>query len=268
MTQIHHNVLTPDEIQTLLDWFNSNDRLVDDRLDVRSKTPDWNSDTWPRHLVKKVLDQVLTDPYRVEVVLFYGSRISFKLHTDSGNGDGEPLYKNVIIPLLVEGPATTVIFDNYWSGPHTRFGKTPQSPFVYSLPDRHGNLQHIADIRILLKQCCEHPHTVDAFVVDDEFINNLRRLVDIRSGQQGRVPDGFQTDYTNVTNYDPSLQFDAKLHEQYLSHVPIENLHGLTLDTVAEWHPGQAITFDRGQLHCAGNGHKFKIGISIFTYRY
>jgi len=266
MTQIHDHVLTDSEIQILLDWFNTPDELVDDRMDVRSKTPSWNTLGWPQYLVKKALDQVLEESYRVEVVLFYGSRISFKLHTDSGNGDNLPLYKNVIIPLLVEGPAATVIFDNYWHGPHTRFGKIAPSPFAYSLPDRYGNLQHIDDIRLLLEQCCTQPNTVDNFVVDTEFVNNLKRLVDIRSGVGARAPDGYVSDYTNISNYLPTNKFDTILHQQYLSHIPIENLHGLTVEKVAEWKPGQVITFDRGQLHSASNGHKFKIGISIFTY--
>jgi hypothetical protein len=267
MVEIFDNVLTQDELQVLLDFYRANDHLVDDRLDVRSKKPDWNSSAWPGHLVKKVLDQVLHDSYRVEVVLFYGSRISFRLHVDSGNNNGEILYKNILIPLHVEGPATTVVFDNYWYGPHCRFGKIALSPFAYSLPDQNGQLLFVEDIRILLDQCQTHPELVQNFIVDDKFVATLQRIIDIRSGVDGPAPDTYISDYSKIKNYQPDLEFDKNLHKTYLNHLPIENLHGLTIEKIIEWKPGQAAIFDRNQIHCAGSGHTFKVGISIFTYR-
>ena len=267
MTEIYDNVLDFNEIQTLLDWFNINDTLVDDRMDVRSKKPDWNLQSWPQSLVEKALDHVLDYPYQVEVVLFYGSRISFKLHADSGNGDGQQLYKNVLIPLYTEGPATTVVFDNYWYGPHTRFGKMPVSPFAYNLPGKNGNLEFVEDIRVLLEQCCHSPELVDKFLVNDDFVESLQKIVDLRSGIGAREPDGWVTDYSHIKNYQSDVEFDKDLHKKYFDHLPIENLHGLTVEKIVKWQPGQVATFDRNQLHCAGSGHQYKVGISIFTYR-
>jgi hypothetical protein len=163
MVKVFDNVLTPAEIKTLLNYYYKEDSLVDDRIDVRSKVPKWEDTEWPGHLVKRVLDQVLQDDYSVEVVLFYGSKISFRLHVDSGEGDGRTLFKNVLIPLYAEGPASTVLFDNYWNGPHTRFGRTPVSPFAYNLPGHDGKLKSIADIRVLLEQCKQDPDRVQDF---------------------------------------------------------------------------------------------------------
>jgi hypothetical protein len=267
MVEIFDNVLTPAEIKTLLGYYYKEDCFVDDRLDVRSKTPNWTDTEWPGHLVKQVLDQVLQDDYSVEVVLFYGSRISFKLHVDSGNGDDRPLFKNVLIPLHTEGPASTVLFDNYWSGPHTRFGRIPVSPFAYSLPGHDGKLKSIADIRVFLEQCKQEPNKVTDFKVTDEFVTALEHIVIARSSNT-RPPDDYITDYKDVVNYRSDTKFDSQLHKQHLNHIPIENLHGLTIDQVIPWQVGQAYTFDRNQLHAAGAGHDFKIGISIFTYCY
>jgi hypothetical protein len=74
------------------------------------------------------------------------------------------------------------------------------------------------------------------------------------------------TDYKDITNYQPNAKFDPVIYSQYLSHNPIENLHGLSLDQVVPWVLGQAFTWDRTQLHCAGSGHSYKVGITIFTY--
>ena len=268
MLNTFDNVVTAEEIKILLDFYHREDDLVDDRLDVRSKNPVWNIDNWPQDIVKRVLDQVLPEPYRVEVSLFFGSRISFRLHTDSGDGDGQRPYKNVLIPLHTEGPASTVLFDNYWNGPHMRFGRVEDSPWLYRLPNRLGQMQLIPDVRQLLDQCHSSPESIVDFDVDAEFIHALEHIVTVRSHGAGKPPDDYVTDYSKIVNYKPNSKFDANLHQQYLKHIPIENLHGLTVDQVIPWQLGQAITFDRNQLHAAGSGHEFKIGISIFTYRY
>lgn len=74
------------------------------------------------------------------------------------------------------------------------------------------------------------------------------------------------TDYTSIVNYNDQ-PFDTNIYQKYLTHIPYENLHGLTVDTIATWQEGDVIVFDRNQLHCASNEHDRKIGISVFTNR-
>ena len=82
--------------------------------------------------------------------------------------------------------------------------------------------------------------------------------------QQLSSKDQRITDYSEIVNYN-NQPFDRSIYEQYLTHIPYENLHGLTVDTIATWTVGDVIVFDRRQLHCASNEHDRKIGISIFT---
>jgi hypothetical protein len=267
VVEVFDNVITPEEIQILLDYYYQDDPRVDDRLDVRSKTLHWHDTDWPKQIIKRVLDQVLGNEYAVEVVLFYGSKISFKLHVDSGDGDGRPLLKNILIPLHIEGPASTVLFDNYWYGPHVRFGHTPISPFAYSLPDRTGQLHSFNDIRKFLDLCKLNPEQVPLFDITDDFISALEHIVKMRSSNT-KPPDNYVTGYSNIINYKPEIKFDPEIHKQFLSHISIEDLHGLTFSKLVPWQLGQVITFDRNQIHSAGSGHDFKIGISIFTYGY
>lgn len=76
------------------------------------------------------------------------------------------------------------------------------------------------------------------------------------------------TDYSNIINY-TDKPFDKETHEKYLSHIPYEALHGLTVEKVIPWVPGNAIIFDMGRIHSASNfvaeGISHKIGFSIFT---
>jgi len=76
------------------------------------------------------------------------------------------------------------------------------------------------------------------------------------------------TDYTDIINY-TDKPFDTHVWNSYLSHIPYESLHGLTVEKVVEWVPGDAIVFDTGKIHCGANfikqGITTKTGLSIFT---
>jgi len=76
------------------------------------------------------------------------------------------------------------------------------------------------------------------------------------------------TDYSSLTNYTDE-PFNKQFYNEYLTHVPYESLHGLTVESVIRWQPGDAITFDMGKLHSSANFKKheidYKIGYSIFT---
>ena len=267
MVKVYPDLVLPEQVQLFLDYMSIDDNCTDARPDVRSKNPRWNIDKFPQQQIKSILDQVLDQPYRVETVLFNDSRISFKLHADTGAGAAqEKIYKNVLIPLWFDGPASTVIFDNHWYGPNSRFGRKPISPFFYNLPNAAGQMQPVEDIRLLLEQCKNNPGGVKYFTVDQQFINELESLVVKRSNTNKDFKvDGFVTDYNLISNYNPDMEFDAETHKKYLKHIPIENLHGLSVDSIVEWQVGSVITFDRSQIHCAGYGHTRKIGITFFV---
>lgn len=87
-----------------------------------------------------------------------------------------------------------------------------------------------------------------------------------------KVPESYYnkvlTDYSDIINY-TDKPFDLNTWNKYLSHVPYDSLHGLTVESIVRWQPGDAITFDMGKLHSASNflnqGIEYKIGYSIFT---
>jgi hypothetical protein len=263
MVEVLENIVTLEQIKELRAYMDTTDHTTDVRPDVRSNCPVWDQDQFPQATIKTILDQALSTQYTPETVLFYDSRISFRLHVDSSDGHRD-LYKNVLIPLWNDGYAGTVVFDNYWSGPSTRFSRTNASPFRYNLPDRFGKFVWVEDIRVLLEQCQTQPNTVTEFDVTDKFIADLEHLVKVRSVTSAGTADQRTSDYSQIINYKPGEQFDPEIHAQYISHIPIEDLHGLTVERVVEWQPGAVIVFDRNQLHCAASGHNQKIGVSIF----
>ena len=58
---------------------------------------------------------------------------------------------------------------------------------------------------------------------------------------------------------------------EYFTHLKPKWLEGLSLHSVIDWVPGQAVIFDSVRLHCASDfrqlGIKSKLGLSIFTKR-
>lgn len=66
-----------------------------------------------------------------------------------------------------------------------------------------------------------------------------------------------------------TTQIDQQVKETYFSHLRNSWLTGLSVNSIINWVPGDAIVFDTVRLHCASNfikqGIKSKLGLSIFT---
>jgi len=73
-------------------------------------------------------------------------------------------------------------------------------------------------------------------------------------------------EYDNVTGLTDNILIDK---ENYFTHLNPQWLEGLSLNSVQDWIPGNAIIFDSVRLHCASDFRnlkiKSKLGISIFT---
>lgn len=275
------NVLSESDIKILLDYVAVDDDRTDHRPDVRSKHPRWGIDSWPEDVVKSAMDQVILKKYRVEDVTFHDSKIGLKIHTDHGSAKGIT-GKTCLFTLFAEPMAHTVYFKNNWPlncDPITGvfFTRTLWTPFSYSLENKHGKMVNVSDLRTLLNQCQIAPADVVDFDVTDKFVALLKSTVHKRSlpyltkanqnkktGYQQPAPR--HNDYTTLTHYEADGMFDETVHLEYLSHVPIQDLHGLVVENVLEWQPGSVIVHDRDQLHCSSSRHTRKIFITVFYH--
>jgi len=267
MINIHDKVLDNFQIKILLDYFNSDDDTVDARPDVRSKHPIWNKSIWPENIIKQVLDNILDYEYIVEEIVFFQSKISYSLHVDSGKSDLSRNGHVIIFPLALNGIGTTALFNNFWNKDSVRFSKVPLEPFEYNLPNKFGSFTYVKDLRKLLTECVNNPCSVNDFKVTAEFISTLEYLIDARQDKKTSKVDGRCYDYTDMINWKTDIKFDKTIHQQHLTHIPIETLHGLTLNSIVYWNLGDCFSFERTRIHCAGSGHKEKTGLTIFTQR-
>lgn len=262
--EIIQDIISKKEIKKLLDYNDIHDYRTDRRPDVISKHPRWNVDEWPQQIIKDILDKLLDYDYEVEEVIFNTSKISFRLHADSGYSNRDRKGHAVLIPLRTEGPSHTVFFDAHWHGNSTKFSKVEISPFQYTLPNKDNKWVKIADIRQLLYDLENTPYKVAEFEATSDFINEIRQLVKARSNNAISKVDNRCYDYSDIENYDPKYVIDKIVYNRYLSHIDFETLKGLKIDKIAEWNIGNAIKFPRTQLHCASSSHKQKTGITIF----
>jgi len=61
-------------------------------------------------------------------------------------------------------------------------------------------------------------------------------------------------------------EFDKKIHQEYLSHIDINNLKGLKIELIYTWKVGETLIMDRSHIHCASTRIKEKkLGLTTFT---
>jgi hypothetical protein len=254
------NLLTESEINELLEYHSIVDDRTDSRPDVVSKHPKWDIDIWPQDTVRRILDNVLDDPYIVDEVIFNQSKISFRLHVDSGHSVEEKNGWAIIVPLKVTGVAHTVFFDNFWHGPSTKFSKRQILPFEYQLQNKNNEWQYVEDVRNLRQDI------LDGLVTNFNItVKELDYIISARQNQKISKVDNRCYNYTDVINYNEDLKFDTEIHQKYLNHLEIETVDGLTIHDIVEWVPSDVIVFERSRLHCASSCHNEKIGITIFV---
>jgi hypothetical protein len=276
----YKNILTNDQVKILLDYLYVKDDRYDERPDVISKHPLWNQSDWPQKIIEDALNKIFPNGYTVGEISIIKGKISLKPHSDWLNG-----YYTVIFALDFDPEAHTIFFKNTVpqqpnsEHPAVFLQKTKWTPFQYNLPNKNGEFVYVDDIRDLLNQAIDNPESLSEFDVNNDFINELRSLIKKRSS--GRLEHNEQNDETGyvqctpriqdyaswVTGYDENAKFPTDIHEKYLAHVNIEDLHGLFVDKIVDWSVGTAFAFHGAQVHSASSAHNTKTFMTVFLRR-
>jgi len=281
MAQYIKHILTETDIKVLRDYLTIDDDRCDHRPDVRSKHPRWDDDQWPQHIIQAAMDKLTSGKYVVQDVVFFDSKVGLKIHTDHGSPPGVT-GKTMLFTLFAEPVAHTVYFKNTWlqnNDPITGvcFTRSPWNPYTYRLENKQGNIVEVNDLRDLLTQCLTEPDKVTEFTVTEKFIKLLESTIYKRSLPylQKEVQDretGYQqpaprhSDYSMLTHFDVNKKFDEKIRQEFISHIPIEDLHGLEIEHIIEWEPGAVIVHNRDQLHCSSSTHARKMFVTVFYH--
>lgn len=244
------------------EFLNRQDKYVDDRGDTYDKLMRPGMPDWPENELRSVLDRIMPGPYEIENADFVRSRYHTRLHTDSDNGDQKRLFKNVIIPIEVDTFAATAVFENCWPGPAAKFTRIVPPQYEYQLTDIHGEVVYIEDIRLLYNAMSVTTKSTVEYQ-GHMFDNVTEWLADLIAKRHQVIPR--ISDYTGISGI-TQAEFPPDFHREYLSHIPIENLHGLQVPRIMEWRVGDAITFDRQCLHSGTSKDTIKSMVAVFTY--
>lgn len=272
MVQVFEDALDSRALRELCQYFRLEDEDRDVRPDVISKSPDPDTDSWPGYHVRHTLNDILEHAYHIEEALFHQSWTRYSLHADTARGlDQQPLYKAVLFPLTISGTAGTTFFKNHWHGPSAKFTKASYNKWQYSLPNRHGGVTLVDDLRELRSRAVNKDHLLTQdFVLDQTFLDTLDHLIMVRDNKnQDNSPRTaprhvWISDYSTVHGANDQ-DFPEDLRQSYCQHITSEDLRGLTFDQYVPWQVGSAIVFDRTQIHCTGNGDLGKLGLTVFT---
>lgn len=268
MVRIVDNALSGTEVSALLDWFHgiSDGELPDDRGYYKVKNPSRNDSHFPQQLDEIISRFIDYDhDYDGSIWACQSMDWAIRLHADVGP-DIEHWGNVILIPLHVQSKAQTVFFDNHYIGTEGGFfTKQDATPYSLSLKDCHGHWTFVRDIRLLDHLASKGNDLIRlhgrTFTNDDSF----RKI--IKSRLKIDFTADMITDYSCISNWQAGRAFDKDVWQQYVRHVPIEDLDGLVIDKIVKWKPGQAYVFDRSQLHCASSNHSSKIGITIWINR-
>tara|TARA_R100000152_G_C6767311_1_gene192487 strand:- start:166 stop:1035 length:870 start_codon:yes stop_codon:yes gene_type:complete len=240
-------------------------RLVD-RDDSRKTKLDWQSET--RKMITDKIENLFPNQIRNGDLTahFIKSRFPLRIHADMGRDPSLIPYKNILIPLYVRGAPTTytVLFKQKWYGESSLFSKDSDiSSGDYFFKDANGKFVYIKDANELLTQLKFNLNKVvnfcgGEFFASEDTIGEIEALL-----KQARYSKRTNKHITN------NVPFNKNHYEKYLSHQPYEDLQGLEIDRIIEWHPGDVITFDRSTIHCASNflkeGVTEKLAVAMFT---
>ena len=74
------------------------------------------------------------------------------------------------------------------------------------------------------------------------------------------------SEYNDIANISQE-PFDKLKYEQWLTHIPYEDLNGFEIAEIHPWKIGSAIVWNRSQIHCSSHHTAEKVFLSIFCNR-
>lgn len=142
----------------------------------------------------------------------------------------------------------------------------------------HADLRWYADkvphkvILIPLDVISEQADWADTYSLTFKQRSYLRNNPNTNVGKKGNTDQknwARAIDNPNTEGCINGYAIDKSTWQQYLSHVPYEDLEGLEIDKIYKWKPCSAVIWDADQLHCADNflarNIKTKLSILIMT---
>ena len=190
-----------------------------------------------------------------------------RLHADTGRDPSMCINKQIMIPLEVspnESSAHTILFKDRWYGPATNFTYKNNQDKFSAFQNVEGKLCFVSNIYNFEKVIKKNLDFKKFSFENNEFFISQKLIEEVEKIKKNERYNKNSNKHIKNNN-----QIDELFYKTYLTHHNIEDFNSLTVDLSYKWKLGEALIWDRTQLHCSDAYGKFgaesKTAISIFT---
>lgn len=274
------NFLPLEEINYLLSFEKNSNKYFVDRPDGRKRSlandgssTERNYLKWDENIANILLPKLKECLGNFDIAStefpphFFKSLHPTRLHADTGRDPNMCVNKQIMIPLEVtpeNSVAHTILFEDRWYGPATNFSYSNSQNKFSAFENIDEKLCFINNIYSFSEALTDNLNSKKFTYENNEFFVSKKLIENVEKIKKNERYN--QNSNKHIKN---DNEIEKVFYEKYLTHHSIEDFNSLSVDLAYEWKLGEALIWDRTQLHCSDaygkSGAESKTAISIFT---
>lgn len=280
--KIIKNFITNKEAKILLDIEKKSKKYFVNRPDGKKRSLSNDGSSTDRDYKKwnKVIKSILVPKLKKYIGDFIIPNTEFpphyftaihptRLHVDTGRDPNMIIGKQILIPLEIQpkkSEAHTILFKDRWYGPASNFEYSNNQNKFTALKNISGKLCFIKNVTDFKKKMQNHiqnskKHFLykgENFLLSNELVTTIKK-----------VAKNERYNSNSNKHIKSNRTININFYKKYLTHHSIKDFNGLTPEMAYKWKVGEALIWDRSQLHCSddfGNTNaSTKTAIAVFT---
>ena len=192
-----------------------------------------------------------------------------RLHADTGRDPNMFIGKQILIPLEIKpkkAKAHTILFKDRWYGPASNFEYFNNQKKFTAIKNTSGKLCFIQNVADFKKKILNHKKNNKKYFSykNNNFFLSNNLLTTIK-----KISKNVRYNSNSNKHIKNNKTIDLSFYKKYLTHHNIKDFDSLTPELAYEWKVGQALIWDRSQLHCSDDfentNASSKTAIAVFT---
>ena len=274
--------ITKEEVKLLLNIEKNSKKYFVDRPDgkKRSLSSDGSSTDRDYRKWNKIIRKILVPKLKKYIGDFTIPKTEFpphyftaihptRLHVDTGRDPNMFIGKQILIPLEIQPKKSkvhTILFKDRWYGPASNFEYSNNQNKFTALKNISGKLCFIKNVTDFKKKMQNYiQNGKKHFLYKDEIFFLSNELVSTIK----KVAKNERYNSNSNKHIKSNRTINTNFYKKYLTHHSIKDFNGLTPELAYKWKVGEALIWDRSQLHCSddfGNTNaSTKTAIAVFT---
>ena len=281
-SKIIKKFLTKEEVRILLNIEKNSKKYFVDRPDGKKRSLSSDGSSTDRDYKKwnKVIRKILIPKLKKHMGNFIIPKTEFpphyftaihptRLHADTGRDPNMFIGKQILIPLEInpkKAKVHTILFKDRWYGPASNFEYFNNQKKFTALKNISGKLCFIQNVTDFKKKILNHKKNNKKYFLykDETFYLSNELLTTIKEISKN---DRYNSNSNKHIKNNKTI--NLSFYKKYLTHHDIKDFNSLTPELAYEWKVGEALIWDRSQLHCSDNFQNTnaltKTAIAVFT---